>query len=396
MSSTETQIVRERLRSLVEIESPTGHREGIAECLSLVGAWAGEAFGRSGEIQTISGVDHLYFKAPKPGGVLILGHTDTVWPMGTLERLPFVVNEGRARGPGVFDMKSGLVAAIGALERLGSEDSPAVDGISLLVTGDEETGSLTSRGLIEVAAAHASVVLVLEPSFNGAVKIARRGAGIYRLKLQGRAAHAGLEPEKGANALTEMVSTVQRLECLSDESRGTTVSPTLAQAGTAVNTIPEFAEVAFDVRAWTLDELERVDSVLRSTVPKHPEVTLTIEGGINRPPLEREHAEPLHRLAQQVAADLGQAPLDGIAVGGASDGNFTAAVGTPTLDGLGPLGDGAHAEHEWVDLESIAERSELVAEVIRRVSERPIDRPAPPLHDSPTHFNDAVQTTEEK
>ena len=365
--STESEVVRARLRTLVEIESPTGHREGIAECLSLIRHWICEALGRHGEIREIDGVDHVYFEAAEPGGILLLGHADTVWPVGTLDRLPFTVDDGRARGPGVFDMKSGLVAAIGALERLSAEASSGCDAISVLITGDEETGSITSRRLIEEAAARSRAVLILEPSLDGAVKIARRGAGIYRAKLKGRAAHAGLEPENGANALAEMAEMLQRLALHSDESLGTTVSPTFATAGTAVNTIPELAEVAFDVRAWSLRELERVDSAFRSTLPRNPEITLTLGGGINRPPLERERSEALYLIARQVAAELGQTPLDGVEVGGASDGNFTAALGTPTLDGLGPLGDGAHAEHEWANLESIIERADLVAELIRRI-----------------------------
>lgn len=367
----ESEIVESRLSTLVNIESPTRFREGIAECLSLIRSWASEAVGRSGEIREIDDVDHLCIEAAKPGGILLLGHVDTVWPVGTLDRLPFTTVDGRARGPGVFDMKSGLVAAIGVLERLGAEESNAVDDISLLITGDEETGSNTSRGLIEEMAARSRAVLILEPSLNGAVKIARRGAGIYRVGLKGRAAHAGLEPERGANALVEMAEVLQRLSRHSDEVLGTTVSPTFATAGTAVNTIPEMAEVAFDVRAWSLKELERVDSAFNGTRPQNSEITVTISGGINRPPLEREHAEVLYRLARQAAADLGQSRLDGVEVGGASDGNFTAALGTPTLDGLGPLGDGAHADHEWADLHSIIARVDLVAEVVRRIRDLP-------------------------
>ncbi|WP_210603711.1 M20 family metallopeptidase [Brevibacterium oceani] len=388
---TEAEVVESRLRTLVDIESPTGHRDGIAKCLSHIRHWAGEAIGRNGEIREIDGFDHLYIEGANPGGVLLLGHADTVWPVGTLERLPFTVADGRARGPGVFDMKSGLVAAIGALERLGAEGFGGMGDISLLVTGDEETGSVTSRELIEQAAARSRAVLILEPSLDGAVKIARRGAGIYRVGLRGRAAHAGLEPEKGANALAEMADILQRLSRHSDDALGTTVSPTFASAGTAVNTIPEDAEVAFDVRAWSLDELERVDSAFRGTLPRDPEVTLTIDGGINRPPLEREHSEALYLLAREVAADLGQTPLDGTEVGGASDGNFTAALGTPTLDGLGPLGDGAHAEHEWADLRSIIERADLVAGLIRRIRLLPDDElPTPCWDGEARHDHPAV------
>lgn len=362
----ELEVVDARLRALVESESPTGHRPGIAECFRLVEEWAAPLFGRSPELREVDGVDHLYWPAPRPGGVLILGHLDTVWPVGTIEALPYLVRDGRATGPGTFDMKAGVVAAVGALERIGP-----LDDVSLLLTGDEETGSLTSRGLIEEAAIRSRAVLIFEPSLAGAVKVARRGAAIYRLRAHGRAAHAGLDPELGANALIELSSQVPALAQASDPVRGTTVTPTVMHAGTTVNTVPDLAELHLDVRAWSLDELQRVDGLLRGLVPSEPGVRLSLSGGINRPPMPREAAEHLFELARAVAEDLGLPVLNAAEVGGGSDGNFTAALGVATLDGFGPLGDGAHATHEWVRLESIIERSRLVAGLIQRLRAEP-------------------------
>ncbi|MBN9612580.1 MAG: M20 family metallopeptidase, partial [Actinobacteria bacterium] len=381
-----TRTAGERLRLLVEAESPTRHASGIAECHRLLDSWAAPLFGRPGEIRRVDGVEHLYWPARSEGGVLLLGHTDTVWPLRTIERIPYAVCEGRATGPGTFDMKAGLVAMIGALEALASNDEP-LDDVSLLVTSDEEIGSLTSRQLIEEAALRSGTVLIAEPSLAGAVKVARRGAGIYRLEAIGRAAHAGLEPELGANALIEISHQVLRLVEAADPELGTTVTPTVSSSGTTVNTVPDRAEVHLDVRAWSLEELERIDHCLRTLTPVVPGVSLELSGGINRPPLQRDRAQGLYEQARSVAEALGQAPLECAEVGGGSDGNFTAAIGIPTLDGLGPLGDGAHAPHEWVDLTSIVERSQLIAGLIERlrVSPSPASTTAPLRLKGSTH-----------
>ncbi|WP_053382738.1 M20 family metallopeptidase [Leucobacter celer] len=360
--SADVILAESRLRELVETESPTGHRAGIAACFRLIDAWASPLFGRSGELRKIDGVSHLYWPAVREGGVLILGHLDTVWPLGTLDAMPFRVSDGRASGPGTFDMKAGTVAAIGALERLES-----LDDVALLLTADEETGSTTSRALIEEAALRSRAVLIFEPSLDGALKVARRGASIYRLRAHGRAAHAGLEPELGANALIEMSRQVLEIIKAPDPELGTNVTPTVLHSGTTVNTVPDLAEAGVDVRAWSLEELHRVDDFMRALAPVDPSVTLSLTGGINRPPMQREYAQPLFELAAAVADELGLPPLEAAAVGGGSDGNFTAGLGVATLDGLGPLGDGAHAPHEWVRLESIVERSKLAAGLIERL-----------------------------
>lgn len=362
-------IAESRLRRLVETESPTGHRVGIGACFDLVESWIAPVLGRAGTRRIVDGVEHLSWRAPRDGGILLLGHMDTVWPVGTLDRMPYVAESGRARGPGAFDMKAGIVAAVGALERL--RGTAALESVSVLITGDEETGSSTSRPLIEQEALRSSAVLVGEPSLHGAVKVARRGAGIYRLEIAGRAAHAGLEPEKGVSALTELSHQVLALIALAETELGTTVTPTVARSGTTVNTVPEHAEVQVDVRAWTMDELERIDARIRGLAPVIAGSRLSVSGGINRPPLQREQAQELYEIARDIAEELGLAPLPGAEVGGGSDGNFTAALGIPTLDGLGPFGDGAHASHEWVRLDSIVERSRLLAGVITRLHREP-------------------------
>ncbi|QHC61195.1 M20/M25/M40 family metallo-hydrolase [Rathayibacter sp. VKM Ac-2760] len=363
---------RRRLRTLVETESPTGHREGIATCLDLIDSWASPALGRLGERRTVDGVDHLYWPAAGTPTVLLLAHVDTVWPINTIAERPYLEQAGRAIGPGTFDMKAGIVAAIGALEQLADTGH-----VSLLVTSDEEKGSLTSRALVEEAAGLVDAVLVPEPSLDGALKIARRGGSIYRIVFEGVAAHAGLEPELGANALIELAHQVLAVGRAADAGCGTTVSATVARAGTVVNTVPADAELHLDVRAWTTSELERVHRQLSALDAVDPRVTVTVHGGINRPPLEQERALGLLGLAKRVAEREGLPPVEGVPVGGASDGNFTGALGIATLDGLGPLGAGAHAPHEWVDLASMHERTQLLAGLLRELA--PPTTPARPV-----------------
>lgn len=344
----------ERLEALVSIETPSGHTAGIADAYDLVDGWLGPLIGPM-RPETVAGVTHARWGAARPR-VLILGHIDTVWPQGTIERLPFAVDGDRATGPGVFDMKGGIVAAAEALTR-----ASRIDDVGVLLTADEEVGSLTSRALIERAATDSGGVLVLEPSLGGAVKIARAGGSIYTLDVLGRAAHAGLEPWNGVNALVELAHHVIGVTGLADADLGTTVSPTVAHAGTVTNVIPERAALRIDVRARSLAELERVDAALRALSAIDARTTLQVSGGINRPPMEEHASRRLLALAQEVARGMGEPPLETAAVGGASDGNFTAALGIPTLDGLGPDGDGAHAEHEWVSLAAIGARARLVA-----------------------------------
>ena len=352
----------DRLAALVGSESPSGHRPGLDACYDLLEEWAPAGLGRARRLER-DGVPHLYWPAPDAAGpgarVLLLGHADTVWPLGTLAERPFRQDGDRLTGPGVFDMKAGLVITMAALAQVRS-----LGGVSLLVTGDEEAGSLTSRSLIEEAARGCAAVLVLEPGEGDAAKTARKGAAFYRLGFRGRAAHAGLEPEQGVSALRELAHQVLAMDALADPVLGTSVTPTVASAGTTTNTVPENAELSVDVRAWTVDEIERVGRELTGLQVRTPGVELVVSGGVNRYPLEEERSAPLLALARKVAADRGLAPLGSARVGGASDGNFTAALGVPTLDGLGARGAGAHAAHEWVDARSLPQRALLLAGLI--------------------------------
>ncbi|AXK31671.1 M20 family peptidase [Streptomyces armeniacus] len=357
----------ERLSRLVSIESPTGHAPGLQACYDLVADWS-DGFLGTAHREVRDGVPHLYREERDRSSasgrpVLLLGHMDTVWPLGTLAAWPFAVDGERVTGPGVFDMKSGLVLALQALRAAGRTGH-----VRLLVTGDEEVGSTTSRALVEEAARDCAAVLVLEPGLDGALKTARKGGAMYRVEVTGRAAHAGLEPERGVNALLELAHQVLAITELGDDDRGTSVSPTVARAGSTRNTIPESAYIEVDVRAWDRDELERVEKDLRSLRPRTPGAGVELTGGVNRLPLERRMSAGLLDTARRVARAEGLPPVREARVGGASDGNFTAALGVPTLDGLGPTGGGAHARDEWVDAASLEGRTALIAALVRALA----------------------------
>jgi glutamate carboxypeptidase len=295
------------------------------------------------------------------GGALILGHLDTVWPTGTLRDFPFSVDGDHARGPGVFDMKSGVAVAMAALAELAALGSGEA---SLLLVPDEEVGSAASRPTtLEMAQRH-RCVLVLEPSLDGAAKIARKGNGMFRLRFRGRAAHAGLEPERGASALAELARCVLFLETLANPERGTTVAATVAQSGSRTNVIAESGELFVDARVWTAEEGERIEKAIRGYWPADDRVAVEVDGRVDRPPLEPTPASlELYERARRVADELGF-PLESARVGGASDGNFTAAAGVPTLDGLGPRGGGAHARDEFVSLSDLPARAALVTALV--------------------------------
>ncbi|MFI1380105.1 M20 family metallopeptidase [Embleya sp. NPDC020886] len=361
-----------RLRRLVELETPSGHVPGLDPLYELLASWSDGLLGEPERVVR-DGVPHLYVhervRDPAVAPVLLLGHADTVWPLGTLAERPFTAVDGRVTGPGVFDMKAGLVTALDALELIGGADD-----VRMLVSGDEERGSLTSRALIEEAAAGCRAVLVLEPSQDGAVKTARKGVAMYRVGVHGRAAHAGLEPELGVNALVELAHQVLAISVLGDPGRGTTVTPTVGGAGTTTNTVPESAYVDVDVRAWERAELLRVEEALSALCPRLPGARVEPAGGINRPPLEHGMSRGLLLAARRLAREGGLTAIEEARVGGGSDGNFTAALGIPTLDGLGPAGGGAHARHEWLDAGSLPERARLVAGLLREGAAAPSSR----------------------
>ncbi len=355
------------LGALVSSESPSGDPRLLATTAELL-ARAGERLLGSAPARVGTPTHPALRWDLAPVGseappVVLLAHLDTVWPAGTVDRWPFVVADGRATGPGAFDMKAGIVQALYALAYLleAQVDRPPV---VLLVTADEEIGSPDGRALVEAAAQHAGSVLVLEASADGGLlKTGRKGVGNYRVCVTGRAAHAGLEPEKGSNALVALSHLVLALNDLARPELGSTVTPTVAQAGTAQNTVPAEAWVAVDVRAVTLAEQQRIDDALhRLSAP--PGTTVRVEGGINRPPLEDRMAQGLFQLAQRAAQRLGLPALSSAHVGGGSDGNFTAALGVRTLDGLGAVGGGAHAEGEHVLVTALPERAALLAGLI--------------------------------
>ena len=352
----------DELEALVLTESPSSDAAATERAARLVDDLFLQHLGSRGDWLVEGARGHLLWSGGGPVQVLLVGHADTVWPLGTVDRWPFTVEDGRASGPGAFDMKAGLLQGIHALA--GLDD---LSGVAFLVTTDEEVGSPTSRDLIERTAQGARAALVLEPSANAALKSARKGVSNYSLLVHGRAAHAGLEPEKGINASVELAHQVLDVLELADVAAGTTVTPTVLSAGTTSNTVPALARVEIDVRAAEPDEQQRVDACLRALVPRLPGARLELLGGINRPPLPSSSSAGLVARARRIAGGLGLPPLADVAVGGGSDGNFTAGIGVPTLDGLGAVGDGAHAEGEHVLVEAMPQRSALVQALVREL-----------------------------
>jgi glutamate carboxypeptidase len=360
------------IRLLVELES-TSREPGRLDEIARVVANLAAPF--ADEIDLLPASEfgtHLsakFFGSSQTKHLLIIGHLDTVWPVGTLERIPFrITAEGRAYGPGIFDMKSGVVIALEAIRSLRDLQIPTRRPVRLLLTCDEEIGSRSSRVLIEEAAINAEAALVLEPPIpGGIVKTARKGVGVFSVRAIGRAAHAGLDPARGVNAIVELAHQVLRLAALNDFSRGTTVSVGVVRGGTTSNVVPAEATAKVDVRFTNDAEGARIEEAIRSIQPVLPESRLEITGGLNRPPMMRTagNAE-LFGKARSLAAELGFGLEEG-SVGGGSDGNFTSALGVPTLDGLGVDGAGAHADHEHIIISDIPRRAALLARLIETV-----------------------------
>ena len=307
----------------------------------------------------------IRFSGKSPDRVLLLGHTDTVWSAGEIEKRPFKSEDGRAVGPGVFDMKAGILLMWMALDALKKVRGGLSNSVTVLLTSDEEVGSTSSRGLIESEASACRAVFVLEPSLpGGALKTARKGVGRFTVKAVGRAAHAGIDPEKGVNAIEELSRQILKIQKMTDFDRGTSVTVGVVQGGTRSNVVPAEAAAEIDVRVKSLEEAERVSKMIKALSAELPGARLEIRGSINRPPMERTaDTARLFELARNIGAEIGLHLEEG-ATGGASDGNFTSALGIPTLDGLGAVGGGAHAVDEWVDVESLPERAVLLAGLI--------------------------------
>ena len=365
MSEFDRTAMLESLRRLVEAESPSTDKALCDWCADTVADLFRSVAGAQAQRheRTARG-DHLELRfgsGVEP--ILILCHYDTVWDKGTLQRLPFRVDGDRVTGPGSYDMKAGIVETAFALGAARSS-RPVV----VLVNSDEEVGSGTSRELIEERAGSAAAVLVLEPATTGgAIKTARKGFAEFRLRVEGRAAHAGVEPEKGVSAVDELARQILELRDLADPARGTTINVGVISGGTRPNVVAAQAEALVDVRVASRAEMDRVLPAISRLSPRTREARLTVEGGLDRPPLERtEGVVRLARLAQEIAAEIGF-PLPESSTGGVSDGNFTAALGVATLDGLGPDGGGAHADSEHLLVSSWIRRTELLRRLVERI-----------------------------
>jgi len=357
----DTKAMLDSLELIVNTESPSKDLEAVRTCADELAKLGSSILGAEPE-RLGDEKRHLRWRFGDSPAVLILGHFDTVWPRGTVDRWPFSVDGDKATGPGIFDMKAGLIQGLFALGSLGD-----VSGIEILFNSDEEIGSESSIGFIEESARRASAVLVLEPSEGGSLKLARKGVASYVLAVEGRAAHSGLEPERGINAVIELAHQILEISRIGRQEVGTTVTPTVSSAGTTSNTVPAAARVAVDVRAKTVVELERVDKEMGDLSPRVEGAKLVLERKPPRLPFEREMSSELFEKARDIAKDLGLPDLDGVEVGGGSDGNITAALGVPTLDGLGAVGKGAHAEGEHISISSMPQRAALVAALVDRL-----------------------------
>ena len=353
----------EAIAEIVEIESPSHN----ADASHAVAAWVEGYFASTGaplrvERQVVEDGVHLVIRAFEGdrAPTVLLGHTDTVHPIGTRLKNPTRVDDGKFYGCGIFDMKSGIVLMAEALRHFASTGSRPSTPITVVLSCDEEIGSFTGREILEREVAGAACCLVFEPSAAGCVKTARKGTGMFQLKAHGIPSHAGLEPDKGASAVAELARQVERINAISAPEIGTTVNVTTFHGGSTMNVIPEFAECEIDVRFSSEAESERVVRQLAALAPVDGRVSLELAGDINRPPMERTDAvRRLYEKARAIAAsfdyELGEAQ-----VGGASDGNFVAAMGVPVLDGLGITGDGAHTLDEHILVSDIARRAKLV------------------------------------
>jgi glutamate carboxypeptidase len=358
------------LRRFVDAESPSLEKAAADRCCGVL---AEEWSKRGARVERIAqkhrGDILRITQAPsKPrlsGQLLVLGHYDTVYSSGTLQKMPFCVSAGKAYGPGTFDMKAGIVQALFALQALRQAEVSLRKRIVFLWTSDEEIGSAASRKLLEAEARRSEVVFVLEPSFGprGLLKTARKGVGEAELIVHGRASHAGLAPQEGINAIHELVRQLERIERWNDPRRGVTINAGLIEGGTRTNVIPERARVVLDLRALHTSDMRSLEDRLRDLRPLQSGARLEITGGFGRPPLERRMSATLfvraELLAKQMNLSLGEC-----AVGGGSDGNFTAALGIPTLDGLGAVGDGAHSSHEHVLINTMPARAALLAALL--------------------------------
>ena len=356
----------ETLEALVRAESPSTDKTAVDRCGALLASRLQAMGARVERVAQPDAGDHIRarFGESDDRPILLLGHIDTVWAVGQLSKMPFREEGGRLYGPGIFDMKSGIAVAMLAVRMAREHADPPV---VMLWTTDEEIGSGSSRRFIEEEARRSRAVLVLEPSLpGGGVKTRRKGCGDFVLIVHGVSAHAGIDPGKGANAIHELAHQIEVIQSLQDGA-GVTVNVNTISGGARTNVIADYARATIDVRVPTADDARRVESAMAALTPRHAATRLELSGGFGRPPLERTaQVLDLYERARVVAADLGRTLEEG-GTGGGSDGNFTAALGVPTLDGLGPQGDGAHALHEHVLVEDLAWRAAFLARLLEQL-----------------------------
>jgi len=353
----------ETIAALVALESPTTDKGAVDRCGSELASRLEAIGGRVSRLSRTDRGDHLIAEfGCGASQVLLLGHFDTVWPVGQIAKMPLAESNGRLHGPGVFDMKAGIAIAMLATRAVLETAAPLDRRITMLWTSDEEIGSQSSRGAIEDEARRSDAVLVLEPALpGGAVKTTRKGCGQFELTVRGVAAHAGIDPTKGASAIHELAHQICRIYRLPRLSPGISINVGTVAGGTRANVVAEEAHAVIDVRAATQNEAAMVASMITRQQPRIPGARLEVTGGFDRPPLERSAGVArLYDQARQIAGELGHDLAEG-STGGGSDGNFTAALGVPTLDGLGAIGDGAHALHEHVEVDALPDRAALVA-----------------------------------
>ncbi|HEV2177069.1 MAG TPA: M20 family metallopeptidase [Terriglobia bacterium] len=361
------------LRQAVEIESPSGSKADV----DRMARFFAEEFKRlGGSVRLLphpsagAAVVAEFWgekrgRAPRQRPILLLGHHDTVWNRGTLAGMPFRIRGGRAYGPGSLDMKSGIVCALRAIDALQALGLAPASPVRVFLNPDEEVSSRAFRRELLAEAGRARAVLVLEPAQgpNGALKTARKGVGEFEITALGRAAHAGINPAAGVNAITELARQILRIEKLARPERGLTLNAGVIEGGTRSNVVPERATVRIDVRIARARDRETIERQVYGLKPIYPGARLEIRGGVNRPPMERAVAADLFRKAHALGRQLGM-ELEEASTGGGSDGNFTAALGVPTLDGLGGVGDGAHARHEHVIIRELPRRAALLSALL--------------------------------
>ena len=344
------------IQRLVECQSPTEDLAACTKVVDLAVEIANKVLSTPAKAITENGRPVFWWGAENPK-IVLLCHLDTVWPHNSFDPI-WKIEGDNAKGPGVFDMKAGFVQAMYAVKEIAGAENQ----VALVATTDEETGSASSKGLIERLAKGAQAVLVFESAIDGKVKTGRKGTSMYQVTVVGKAAHAGLEPEKGVNATVELAKLVLQITALENPALGTTVVPTVMQSGTTTNTVPAQAKLDIDIRSFTMAELNRVDAAIKSLQSDTAKVE--VSGGINRPPLETSSTLELYEKLEAVAKTLGMSPIGHASVGGASDGNLAAAAGAKVLDGLGAVGVGAHAPTESLVVSSVEPRIKLTTAFI--------------------------------